>query len=592
MRLLLVEDNISDAQFLEASLKRSRALGIKMTHVTSLKDGATALKSGNYDCLLLDMGLPDGNGLECVEAMQQADPDMPIVVLSGQDDEDFAVSILNKGVQDYLVKWEGKGRTILRAIRYAIERKRTDKRLTYLAQYDNLTGVPNREFFTDQLDRAIARARRAGSKIALFYLDLDQFKSVNDTLGHEAGDALLKGAADRLQEAIRSGDVLARLGGDEFAIIVENLERARHAEAIARHLIASFDEPFELSGRKLSITPSIGITVYPDDSTTAVALLKNADIAMYKAKEDGRNSFKFFTERMHKDLVTRHKMEDDIKVALDNDEFLLLYQPKVDMRNHRLKGMEALIRWDNPERGIVSPMDFIPAAEECGYIVPLGYWVLGEVCRTLKRWEEQKFVVPPISINVSAKQFQQADFAKQVAFILDSNHVDPSLIELELTESVLMEDTVSAKRTLTRLKDIGVRISIDDFGTGHSCLAYLRKFPIDILKIDKSFVDDVTQCTDSDLICKAIISLAQSLKLSTVAEGIETRDQLAFLKANGCDVAQGYLFGRPKIRERIEPMLDVGGNEFSLLAPTVPFSTGDTQIKQITQISRIIKESQ
>jgi diguanylate cyclase (GGDEF)-like protein len=333
--------------------------------------------------------------------------------------------------------------------------------------------VPNREHFTDQLDRAIARARRVGGKIALFYLDLDQFKSVNDTLGHEAGDALLKSAADRLQEAIRTGDLLARLGGDEFAIIVENLERARHAESIARHLVAAFDEPFELNGRKLSVTPSIGITVHPDDSTNTAALLKNADIAMYKAKEDGRNSYKFFTERMHKDLVTRHKMEEDIKVALDNDEFLLLYQPKVDMRNYRLKGMEALIRWDNPERGIVSPMDFIPAAEEGGYIVPLGYWVLEEMCRTLKRWEWQKLMVPPISINVSVKQFQQADFAKRVALILDSHHVDPSLIELEITEGLLMEDTASAKRALTHLKDIGVRISIDDFGTGHSCLAFL-----------------------------------------------------------------------------------------------------------------------
>jgi len=588
MRLLLVEDNISDAQFLEASLRRSRALGIKMTHVTTLADGVSALKGGGYDCLLLDMGLPDGSGLECVEAMQDADPQIPIVVLSGRDDEDFAVSVLNKGVQDYLVKWEGKGRTILRAIRYGIERKRTESRLNYLAQYDNLTGVPNREFFTDQINRAIARARRAGRKLALFYLDLDQFKSVNDTLGHEAGDLLLKAAAERLQEAVRTGDTLARLGGDEFAVVVENLERARHAEAIARHLIEAFDEPFEIDGRSVKISLSIGITVYPDDSTNSTALLKNADIAMYKAKEDGRNNFKFFTERMHKDLVSRHRMEEDIKAALDQNEFMLLYQPKVDMRSHRLKGMEALIRWNNPERGLVSPAEFIPAAEECGYIVPLGYWVLSEVCRTLKKWEEAGMMVPPVSVNVSARQFAQADFAKRVGFIIDAHHVDPSLIELELTEGLLMEDTGSAKRSLTQLKDLGLRISIDDFGTGHSCLAYLRKFPIDVLKIDKSFVDDVTQCTDSDLICRAIISLAQSLKLGTVAEGIETKDQLAFLKANGCEVAQGFLFGKPKKRERIEGLLDQGGNEFSVLAPTVPFSTGDTQI---TQITPIIKES-
>ena len=353
MRLLLVEDNLSDAQFLEASLKRSRAIGIKMTHVSTLKDAVDALKAQAYDCLLLDMGLPDGNGIECVEIMQEANSDIPIVVLSGQDDEEFAVSILNKGVQDYLVKWEGKGRTILRAIRYAIERKRTDQRLNYLAQYDNLTGIPNREFFTDQLDRAIARARRAGRKLALFYVDLDQFKIINDTQGHEAGDNLLKAAVERLQEVIRSGDVLARLGGDEFAIVVEDLEHARHAEAIARHLIKSFETPFDLNGRKVSVTSSIGIAIYPDDHTNGIALLKHADIAMYKSKEDGRNRFKFFTERMHKDLVSRHKMEEDIKIALDNNEFMLLYQPKVDMRSHRLKGMEALIHWDSPQLSLI-----------------------------------------------------------------------------------------------------------------------------------------------------------------------------------------------------------------------------------------------
>ena len=576
MKILLIEDNVTDADFLRASLRRSRAEDIDLTHVMTLKEGTIALRKDEFDVILLDMGLPDGNGMECVEAVQAADSEMPIVVLSGQDDEDFAVSILNKGVQDYLVKWEGKGRVILRAIRYAVERKKAELRLNYLAQYDALTGIPNREFLGGHLDAAIARARRVGNKIALFYIDLNKFKAVNDMLGHDAGDALLKEVAQRFYMHTRAGDALARLGGDEFAVVVEGLDEAPEAESIARNLINSLNEPFLINGREVVVSSSVGITVYPDDSKDAQVLLKNADIAMYQAKESGQNEFKFFTENMHDQLLQRHKLEEDIQAALRMKQFALVYQPKVDMHTQQLKGMEALIRWNCPTRGLVRPAEVIRAAEESGYIVPLGYWILGDVCRTIQKWKTDGLKIVPISVNVSARQFQQADFADKVAEILDSYDIDPALIELEMTEGLLMEDTEAAQECLSNLKNIGVQISIDDFGTGNSCLAYLRKFPIDILKIDKSFVDEVTLDADSDHICRAIISLAKSLGLQTVAEGVETERQLEFLRESDCDIAQGYLFGHPIWGKEIIELLEASKSNFSQIKPAVSFKSSET----------------
>jgi len=577
MKLLLVEDNITDAEFLAASLRRSGAKDIDLTHVTTLKEATRALRKGGFEVVLLDMGLPDGSGMECVEAIQEADPDMPIVVLSGQDDEDFALGILNKGVQDYLVKWEGKGRLIMRTIRYAIERKRAEKRLNYLAQYDNLTGVPNRQYLTEQLDQAIARATRSGNKVALFYLDLDKFKAVNDMLGHDAGDTLLKAVAQRLYQHTRAGDVLARLGGDEFALVIEGLEAADDAESIALNVVNSLNEPFIVRGREVAVTAAIGITVFPDDNSDPAVLLKNADIAMYQAKEVGRNEFCFFTQHMHAELIERHKLEQDIQSALHLKQFALVYQPKVDMKTHRLTGMEALIRWNCPDRGLVRPAEFIRTAEDSGYIVPLGYWIISDVCRALNKWQADGLRVAPVSINISVRQFQQPDFVERVKEILEVHNIDPKLIELEMTEGLLMEDTDAAQECLRKLKAIGLRLAIDDFGTGNSCLAYLQTFPIDILKIDKSFVDELGHNTDSEHICRAIISLAKALNLETVAEGVETETQLEFLTAEGCDIAQGYLFGHPIWGKEIVELLDLSKNSFASLKPAIAFKNSTTQ---------------
>ena len=556
MKLLLVEDNLDDADFLAASLRRFGVTELSLNHVATLHDALEQLETQRFDVILLDLHLPDGSGLECVDALQAADAGTPIVVLSGQDDEEFALGILNKGVQDYLVKWEGETRTILRSIRYAMERKRSEVRLNYLAQYDPLTEVPNRQYFNDQLDRATSRARREGRKVALFFLDLDQFKIVNDTLGHNAGDKLLREMARRLRHAIRGGDIVARLGGDEFAVLLEGLGGALEAEVIARGILNVVAEPFVVDGREINVTTSIGITVYPNDDSDPGTLLKNADIAMYQAKEAGRNRFKFFTAKMHEELLAYHEMEQDIRDAMSRELFTLVFQPKVNLVTRKLQGLEALLRWHCENRGDVSPGEFIPVAEQSGHIVPLGHWVVNEVCRTINRWKATGLPLVPVSINVSARQFQQPDFFRRVSDTLRRHAVDPALIEVELTEGLLMEDTPSAQRSLQQLKDIGVRISIDDFGTGHSCLNYLRRFPIDVLKIDRSFVHDVDQTQDSAIIIEAIISLARSLQLDTVAEGVETREQLNFLVERGCQVAQGFLFGQPMREQEVLPFLE------------------------------------
>ena len=555
MKLLLVEDNPADAEFLAASLRRQRAGDVELVNVMTIAAATEQLRSEEFDVVLLDLHLPDGSGLQCLDAIQSVNSEIPIVVLSGQDDEEFAVSILNKGAQDYLVKWEGQGRTILRSIRYAIERKKSELRLNYLAQFDALTGIPNRQFFNDQLNRATARARRDGRKVGLLFLDLDDFKVVNDTLGHDSGDRLLQEVANRIRRSVRTGDVVARLGGDEFAVLMEGLSTPIEVEAVAAGLLGIVSQPYHIADRQLSITTSIGITMYPNDNSETQMLLKNADIAMYQAKDNGRNNFQFFHEQMQDDLIEYHELEHDIREAIRLGEFHLVFQPKVNAHINRVQGLEALLRWTSPVRGTVSPAKFIPVAEESGHIIPLGYWVLNEVCLALKSWQDKGLTPVPVSVNVSARQFRQPDFCKRVAEVLHKHAIDPSLIEIELTEGLVMENTESAQRELALLKEIGLRISIDDFGTGYSCLSYLRRFPIDVLKIDRSFVQEIGSSPDGESIIEAIISLARSLRLETVAEGVETAAQLEYLLDKGCHVVQGYLFGKPMDQRLIEPLL-------------------------------------
>ncbi len=437
--------------------------------------------------------------------------------------------------------------------RLAIEEK-----VSYLAQFDALTGLPNRNLFQDRLTQAMALAKRNDWPMAVLFIDLDRFKLVNDTLGHGAGDKLLKEAAGRLRSCVRASDTVGRLGGDEFAAILSELARPGDAGLVAQKIIDVFKRPFDLEGKETYVTASVGVTLYPADTDNAEALVVNADAAMYRAKEQGRNNYQYFTRDMNERAVQRVQMEIALRRALEREEFRLFYQPKADLVTGKICGFEALLRWEHPDKGMVLPGEFIPVLEETGLIVQAGEWVLRTACVQIKAWQAAGLKVPSISVNLSARQFEQKNLKGAVGQILGDTKVDPSLIEFEITESLLMNDPEGAARTLHSLKESGVKLSMDDFGTGYSSLGYLKRFPIDTLKIDRTFVRDISTDADDATLTRAIINLAQNLRLNVVAEGVETEAQLAFLCSNGCDEMQGYLFARPTTGEECGRMLGEG----------------------------------
>ncbi|ARN18851.1 hypothetical protein A4W93_02325 [Piscinibacter gummiphilus] len=424
----------------------------------------------------------------------------------------------------------------------AIDRVEAEGRLQQLSQFDTLTGLPNRTLVLDRLSQALAHALRHDWRVDVMILNLDRFKIVNDTLGHAMGDDLLAQAAQRLKGCVRASDTVGRLGGDEFAIV---LPKPDDAATVAKRVMAAMAQPFHLGGQDVYVSASIGIGVYPEDGPDAHTLLKNADTAMNQAKQRGRNTFLFYLPQMNDQAVQRLRLEAQLRNALERGEFLLHYQPKVNVATGEISGFEALLRWLHPERGMVPPLEFISILEDTGLIVPVGEWVLRTVCRQLAAWKAQGLVPRPVAINLSARQFQERGLDEVVRAIVAEEGGDPALLEFELTESMLMADADAATRTLAALKAYGVRLSVDDFGTGYSSLSYLKRFPLDALKIDRSFMRDVTTDSNDASIALAIIRLAHSLRLDVVAEGVETADQLQFLRSHDCDQMQGFFFSRP-----------------------------------------------
>lgn len=435
------------------------------------------------------------------------------------------------------------------------EHKQAEEHMRHLAHYDVLTDLPNRVLFYDRLGQALIKAQRSRSKSAVMFLDLDRFKVINDTLGHSIGDLLLQEVAQRLTDCVRQGDTVSRMGGDEFVILLPELGDADDAYLVAQKLLNAASRPFVLQGHELQVSASIGISFYPDDGANAETLMKNADVAMYRAKEVGRNNYQFYHADMNARSFERLAMETSIRRALEKEQFELYYQPRYIVPGGRIAGVEALIRWRHPDLGLVSPAQFIPLAEDAGLILPIGEWVLKQAAWQGKAW--QKAGLPPlfISVNVSARQFRQTGFAGTVARILHDTGFDPHYLELELTETTLMTNTEENIETLEKLKSMGIRIAIDDFGTGYSSLGYLKRLPVDILKIDRSFVSDVTDNRDDAAIVEAIIAMAQSLKLQVIAEGVETAGQLEFLQAHQCNEIQGFYFSRPLPAEQAEQLI-------------------------------------
>lgn len=429
--------------------------------------------------------------------------------------------------------------------------RENEARLSHLAQHDALTGLPNRLLFHDRLEHAMHKARRTGHPVAVLFLDLDRFKNINDGLGHDVGDGMLKTVSTRLQRAMREDDTVARLGGDEFVIILEELPDPGSAASVASKCLTTLSRRMVIKGIEIFPTVSIGISLFPDDATTVDGLMKCADTAMYRAKDAGRNSFQFYTRDMNDRTVKMLLLEGSLRHAISKNQLCLFYQPKFDLTNDLLVGMEALIRWNHPEKGLIPPSDFIPLAEDTGMIIPIGEWVIQEACRQIKAWQKLAIDHLHVAVNISARHFNPM-IIETIIKALNKNQLEPRFLELEITESVLMDNADSAIEILARLREMGISLSIDDFGTGYSSLSYLKRFPIASLKIDRSFVMDMTDDSNDAAIVSSIVALARNMDLQVTAEGIETSRQLELIKHLGCDHGQGYLLGRPMPAEEFE----------------------------------------
>jgi diguanylate cyclase (GGDEF)-like protein len=558
IKVLLVENHPDEAGLMQGVSEETELKRFSFHQENVFQRAVDHLRENSFDVVLLDLSLPDVKGVDSIRTIHSEFPYLPIVAFSKVSDEQVVVQAIKAGAQDCLVKGQGDGNLLARSLRYAIERKQAEERLAYLAQYDHLTGLANRTLFKDRLTQALARADRNDQQVALMFLDLDNFKVVNDTLGHDAGDIVLRAVAERLKKCVRVTDTVARLGGDEFIIILDGLPKSDVPVIVAQKIINALAPPFHISDREVFITTSIGISRYPMDAKNAKDLLKYADRSMYLAKEKGCSNYQFYAAEINLRATERLTFRSGLYHALDRDELVLHYQPIVNLRSGRIIGLEALLRWHLPNYGLLYPDRFIDLAEETELIVPIGEWVMRKACESVHKWLQSYPRHFRISVNLSARQFRQRELFSNIKSILLDSGLEPGRLELELTEGTLMEQTEISSSTLMNLKDLGVRISIDDFGTGYSSLSYLRKFPIDTLKIAQTFVKDLTNNSDDAAISKAIIAMAHSLRLEVIAEGVETMDQLSILFAQGCDAAQGYYLGKPIGEEDIPALLMKG----------------------------------
>jgi diguanylate cyclase (GGDEF)-like protein/PAS domain S-box-containing protein len=458
-------------------------------------------------------------------------------------------------LQNFAMIGSGSGATIHATAVDISARKRAEEQIEFHAYHDVVTKLPNRKLFIDRLTQNLTHAKRSSQLVAVLYIDIDHLKKINDLLGHAGGDNLLLEMAARLRHCVREEDTIARIGSDEFAIIITEMRRPEDAVAIAQKILEIVQLPVMLSGTVVDVTASIGLSLYPVDGTDSETLLLNAESAMDRAKEAGRNTYQLCTDEMKTSAIERLSLEARLRRAITNDELFLVYQPQIHLASGRVIGAEALVRWNDPERGVVQPVCFIPMAEESRLIVPLGVWVLREACRQMRQWLEDGVAMPRVSVNLSARQFQQHDLVATVRSALAEYGLDGSVLDLEITETTAMQNAEVTAAILRSLLDLGVGISIDDFGTGYSSLNYLKRFPIHAVKIDRSFVSEVSRDESDAAIVAAVIGMARSLKLRVVAEGLETAEQFDFLRQLGCDEAQGFFFSRPVLPEQIPPFL-------------------------------------
>jgi diguanylate cyclase (GGDEF)-like protein len=562
-RILMVGGSEETARQVREAMEGSSTTSYRLSH-QPLGTGQP-LDSVQADVVLAVLAEEGADPLAILRWIRES-AEVPLIALGTRDDEATAVRALQGGARSYLLHTELDTRRLVSAVESALSIQRTLEQLSAarerargLATRDQLTGLANRLCFQDRIVQAVAGARRSQHGVAVMFLDLDGFKMINDTLGHAVGDGFLRAIAQRLSSCLRESDTAARLGGDEFALLLTHLSNEFDAAEVARKVLSSVSIPMALRSRSLVTTASIGISTYPKDGADPEELIRKADTAMYQAKQRGRNRYEFFTEEMNSAIRRRAALESRLRKALDKNQFRVVYQPQFDLRRGKVVGVEALVRWQHPDLGLLSPAEFLPAAEEAGLIVPLGEWVLRTACLEVASWQEA-YPGFRLSVNVASQQFQERSFADVVHDALTKSGLLPDLLELEITEGSLVRSVGVMAQTLRELKQVGVALSIDDFGTGYSALSYLKNLPIDSIKIDQSFVRNLTTDPADATLTETIIRMAQGLNLMTIAEGVETSGQLLLLGSYGCQRMQGYLFGRPM---PAEDMLD------SLTKPTI-----------------------
>ncbi len=663
LHILLIEDNPGDVRLVQEILRKMEK-EYPIEHVGTLAEGLNKLNKGSFDIVLLDINLPDSSGLESIPEVKRVAAKMPIVMLTGLDDEETAIAALQLGIQDYLIKDRIDRTLLISSMRYAIERKRIRDELTeseekyknlvdnalvgvyksnlkgeilfvndavvrtleygsqeelmsvnvmtlyknhldrtnllkhlkkfgkvtnyefeavtksgktrnlllsgtltgdvlsgmiiditerklmeetikHQAHHDILTGLPNRLLFTEYLGHALSQASRDRHKVAVLYLDLDNFKDINDSLGHTAGDEVLQSVSRRLKSCLRESDTIARMGGDEYTVLMPNIQRENDIVTIARKIISELEMPFIVNNHTVYLSISIGISLYPFDGNEPDTLLKNADAALYNAKKVGKNNYQFYNPTMNRSAFERMKLVNRLRRAVGSGELVIHYQPQVSLSDGQVHCAEALVRWKHPHMGLLHPMQFLPLAEEAGLIRQIDEWVLRNACAQIKAWREAGCSPACIMVNLSPRYFQQPELADTISQILSETGLEPASLGIEITERTVMKDMDTAIPYIRKLADTGVRFCMDDFGTGYSSLQYLKKLPLQVLKIDKSFIRGLPADSDYKTIINAVINLASGLKLKVVAEGVENEDQLAFLQIIHCDEAQGYHFSKP-----------------------------------------------
>jgi diguanylate cyclase (GGDEF)-like protein len=545
IRVLLIDRDPAEHRLIGELLGAIGHTTYELTWCHRFEHAPDALVGDLHDVVLLDFQA-DRMAAQALlgKAVQQNCP-LPIIVMTAEMDHHVDREAIRSGASDYLLKGRVDSQLLERAIRYAIERKGAERKLARLAHYDPLTDVPNRILFRDRLAGAVERARRASQTVALFFIDLDGFKQINDTLGHDAGDELIRTVASRLAACVRRSDSVARIGGDEFTLILEDISTTGDIVNIARKVIDVISRPVQFGTQQLFVGASIGIAVYPEGGEDVDTLLKHADMAMYQAKGLRGSAYRFYTEKMNVEATNQMYLEADLRRGLRRGEFELHYQPRVALADRRIVGVEALLRWNHPVRGTVSPADFIPLAEEVGLIVPIGYWAIHRACQDMLAMDARGMLPIHVAVNLSFRQFVDEKFVQTVSNIIADAGIDPRRLEFELTETAIMGNVEDTERCMRSIRELGPTFSLDDFGTGYSSFAHIQRLPIGALKIDRSFVRNVVTTGEDATIVRAMISLAHNLGLAVIAEGAETHEQVSFLREHACDQVQGFYFSAP-----------------------------------------------